>query len=448
MSREVKRFYRPRIQVPVGDAMNQPGEYGLFCLSLDGVSILSRLTGYAHRKITYIDEPISSSEFWTVSDEDLESIRDTVLELEVGLMSPCAFDEIVASIDALNASVQALQCICSNMQSERSTNILGEDVVQSIEDGVLIPSGTIPSVTIPSQTDIDACAIAQLYFAATYELMTELVLPAARSTFDNLVPVTAGVIAGMIATPAVGLAMYAVAETVQELLELGYVVAEENYRNWLWSVRDNWVCTAYYALLDGGTSHTIASSVYDAIVEPSTSISVGDKVATALFGGALAVNVAKKAYDDVTAWSIENWEFGFCSDCRPYDTCLDIGPCVLTDWVGGTWSCAYGSRATLTGGNGYHAPTSIDCPAVASKLTVAWSPKDVGGGSVGSCTLGVHDNNTGVNVPLGTTPSRIVDNVVVEEFSIPPGQWGHNLSLWCKQESNGCQPKFWCVSEA
>jgi len=357
----IKRFYRPRVQVPQEFMLNEAGQWGLVCLPLDGISLLKRIIEYGYRRVTYVASVIDEQRFYTPNDENWALITEVVARTEEGLAMTCQFDDIVSAIDANTAAITALQCICENLSgltqlvsSDRISSIWGDTLLDGIDDGRYLPSVTQPTLTIGAQSDSNACAIAQLYYAFTYETMTEIILPSWRAVFDDLLPLLAGAVGTMTGGPAVGIAVYGVAELLQELIEVGYDIAESNLINWMLSAKDDWVCTAYNSLLLGGTNISVAGDVYNSIISPSGELSFGDKAMLKLFGGPWALQAAYTAHSEASTWAINNVVAGYCDDCNPVVGFEFTGtPCATATLV---FTLCTEDTASFNSGNGLATP--------------------------------------------------------------------------------------------
>jgi hypothetical protein len=412
--RRVIKYYRPRIQIPVDTMSTDPDRWCIYCLPVDGVQALQRIAPYLKREVTYIGEYITNKQFKGPTASEMQAIIDLVGQLEVALMSECGFEEITEAIERNTDAILALQCICTNLMRNGSSGVMGDNIEELIDGGEVIPSVEIPQVTYPPQAQADACAIAQLYYNWTWEVVTETVLPAMRGTFDHLVPVLAALVGS--ATGGIGfIPMYLIAEAIQELIEIGYNAAETNLVNWLFSVKEDWVCLAYNMLLDGSTDREIADAVKVEITDPSEDISFGDKVIVSFVGAAWSVQAAAKAWDNQTTWAIQNVTPGFCEDCEePPDP-----QCIILDCDPGHWN-TFGvpSRLGCDGGKPYCAggyirwlPSSLPVPAEEYTLEIEWTAK----GDSGDAWYGVdlfytsdgYQFNVPDSQPLAVGQSRI-----------------------------------------
>lgn len=337
------------------------------CMTEGDIELVRLLLAYAKRRINWYAGAITSASYYLgVTDNEMETITDRVQDLEGRLMTVICSQDIVDAIDRNTTAITELQCICTSLKDAYKTGTFSESMQQLLDNGTVEPVLTWPDETISAQQDNAACAIAQLYWRFTYETMTEVVLPAARTTFDDLLPLLAGFIGGVITTPVGGIAVYAIAEMVQELLELGYTVSEENYINWLLSVKEEWVCAAYFMLKDGANASAIASKVNQEVITPSTEISLGDKVATRVLGSTYAVRQAKQAWAEQSSWALNNVDPGFCTSCEePLPAnCTSFKPCTLTDWniPDSQWLVCNGDYPQVRGGYSIFTAATLTVP--------------------------------------------------------------------------------------
>lgn len=332
--RRIIKFQNTRIQVPVDTMFTSPGEYGLYCLPIDGAQALARIAPYLDREVTYVDEVIDERLFYGPYEADLYQIRDLLGELEVQLMSPCDFSPIVTELQAIASAVNALQCVCSAMTRTETATPWGGLLPDYLDSGQAYPGYELPEQAVPSQSDPDSCGIAQLYWAVAQQTLTETLLPAAASTFDTFVPILYALVQGWTTGPAAILPAYGVAETVQELLELGYAGSQENLVNWLYGVKQDWVCLVYNMLQEGTSDKAISQALRNNIIYPAEDLSPGDKLAVAFCSAQWAFRIAKQAWADQTVWAIQNSEPGYCDPCDPYpENCTALYPCNLSDWI-------------------------------------------------------------------------------------------------------------------
>lgn len=378
-----KRYYKPRVICATADILDNEYPGRLVYLSGAETSLIRNLLAYAHRRVTFATT-YAHSYYLTPTTEEWDDLQALVANLEDTLMTDCCealnttLEEIATTLAAMGVNVAgidvsqaAIDTTLGNVDTTLEAmdtkfgtlNASMEDVITAIECicGRLEVSGLgeavdpkwtdnednldywkwgrdVPDPTVPSKEETEACELAQLWYQAGYEFLSEVALPALRFGFDTVIPAAAALIAawtGGLALP-VAIGVYATAELIQELLELGYDSAESNLMNWLWTNKQDLVCPMYVALLDGGSASEMWVPIYEAVVEPSEDISLGDKLLVRLFMGGMALSPAKVAFDAATTWATTVPTEGYCDTC-PED------PIIGDDWVAITWPGPGGS---------------------------------------------------------------------------------------------------------
>lgn len=350
-----KRYYNPRVILDVADVLVSEPSAGLYCLSSVDVSILLNLLQYAHRRSTYAHS--YHQEYYLAPDNDQwDAIEATIAELEGRLMSNCC-EEVLAALAAIDGKladhgatfdqmltaigsialdsaaiatdvaailghmpdvVTALECICGQLETVPVQEIVLPDWPEYPGAVNYFDwSSDEPNINVDGQENEPACLLAQAWYQAGYELMTEVILPSMRWAFDTLIPAAAATLAAITGGTTIPVAMgvYAFAELIQELLELGYDAAETNLENWLWSHKQDLVCAMYTQLQSGGTSSEMWWTVYSGEVQPSGDISAGDKLMVRLAMGGLALSAAKTAQTVASDWFDSVTSAGYCEDC-------------------------------------------------------------------------------------------------------------------------------------
>jgi hypothetical protein len=388
----IKNYYAPRIVLSVADFLAPLlPECTLVLLDAQELLILKNLVQYAERRVTWAQE-YRDTTYLTPDVETWDAIQAKVAELEGKLMTNCeeladlleriadaldshtsefqtmataqglvapaieaqttatvtelqstvtelqqiaanvsdAADVVAGSLDTGMGSIaSAIACVCNALQQRVSASVVNPTVGGDTDVTNFWGYGSgIPDTSPGAQPDEDACELAQCWFQALYEVVTEWILPVSRFAFDNLVPAGAALIAaitGGAALPVV-LGVWTFAELVQELLELGYDAAETNLVNWLWSVRQDFICDFYAALKDGGSMAATWESVYLDLVSGSGSISPGDK-AIVHIAGLTGAYLAWRAKQADSSWWQTTPEVGYCAVCpQP--------PIQGSDWFG------------------------------------------------------------------------------------------------------------------
>jgi hypothetical protein len=293
----------------------------------------------------------------------------------------------------------------------------------------------VPGESVTPQPDPDACALAQAWFQATLEWMTEAVLPALRFGFDDLLPAAAAamvVITGGTSAPAV-LGVYSLAELIQELLEIAYDAAEAGIENFLLNHKQEIVCELYVGLAEGGTDAGIWEFVQTNVIEPSGDLSAGDKVLVGWVGRTVGLWSAKLAKSANSPWYVATVEAGYCDACDPAGDTFswDFPPCP-NDW----WSSAvcWNSHLCMNHGKTGNSPGQyLEAPATGVWNTVTynleWTSVHPSYWTVGSVKAFYWDGGAWQvmhsDVPISNTQPALALNVaeyVKTGFSEPGGR--------------------------
>ena len=347
-----KRYYRPRILIQTQDVLSSPFDETILCLTGAELCILRNLVAYARRRVTWVSE-YHGDYYLTPDDTDWDTTQALVAELEEKLMTGIC-EDLVAALEAIDATltasgstlgsmltqltavaengpdiVTALECICGRAEQTLINVIVNPGWTEYPDATDYFDWGTAePNPTITAQADQEACELAQAWYQAGFEWMTEVCLPVMRFGFDKVLPAAAALLAaitGGIALP-VTIGVYAVAELIQELLELGYDAAESNLSNWLYTHKQDLVCPMYTALLTGGSMSSIWPTIYDDLVDPAGDLSAGDKLLITVAYRGIAMAAAQVAQDQDSAWYQSVPEAGYCASC-PEE------PIAGSDWI-------------------------------------------------------------------------------------------------------------------
>lgn len=347
----VKRYYEPRVIVPVTMLTETEIPDTLVCLSGAQVGLVRTLLQYATRRITWASD-YQEDYYLAPTNEEWDTIEAFVADLEARLMTDCA-GPIVAALDAVTAAIVAqtsqlaamesevssvahnvsdllppLACICAKDPTINVTSVVSPDwPTYPDADKAFGWGSTLPDVAVPALEDDEACALAQCWYQAGFELITEYFLPAWRFGYDDLVPGAAAAIAfftGGVALP-VTIGVYALTELLQELLEISFEAAEANLVNWMVANKEDIVCPLYIGIRDGGSGSSLWSTVATEVVEPATELSAGDKVLVNFFMGILGGAVSRRAQTNNSEWYQATPQSGFCAACPE-------PPIIGSDW--------------------------------------------------------------------------------------------------------------------
>lgn len=348
----VKRYYEPRITVPIAILNDTDLPDTLVCLSGPEVALLRTLLGYAHRRITWVSE-YHTDHYLTPTTEEWDVIQAMTAELEDRLMTACC-DDIVTALQAINSTLESHGTTLAQMQvslSDVATSI--PDIVTGLEclcaaqealqiqitvspDWPDYPQATdyfgwgstAPDTTVGAQVDAEACALAQAWYQAGYEFMTEVLLPTMRFGFDKVLPAAAAALAaitGGVSIPAV-IGVYALAELIQNLLDLAYDAAETNLENWILAHKEDIVCPLYFGLKNGGSGSGLWAPIQTDLVDPAPDLSAGDKLMVNFVFAYIALAGANVAKTQNSAWYQSVPVPGYCDVCQE-------PPIVGSNWI-------------------------------------------------------------------------------------------------------------------
>jgi hypothetical protein len=295
-----KTYYKPRVLIPVDECLDSAFGDCLVCLTGGQLNLVRNLLLYAERRSTFVSE-YEPNTYLAPTTEEWDDLQEMVADLEGNLMDCEQFTSDLQEI--LDWVRQQGSLTPGPFTEDEETAFPYDDVVG---DDELTPA------------EEDACDVAQLWFEWGYQVITEHVLPATRWGFDYLVPAVAGFIALAIGGPPAAMGVYALAELIQELLEIFYRGAETNLVNWMTTNKEDIVCVLFSYLVLGGDASDMWAAAYAAVVEPAEDISAGDKMILSLFMGSWAGSNALKAFDAETEWATSNVEAGYCDECDPY----------------------------------------------------------------------------------------------------------------------------------
>jgi hypothetical protein len=351
-----KRYYEPRITVPVDILTETELPDTLVCLSGTQLALVRSLLAYATRRITWVSE-YHDDYYLSPTTAEWDDIQAMTADLEGRLMTDCvtplveALDRIDATIAAQAANLTAiegelaavasnvgdllapLQCICSKDPNINITNVVSPDWPSYPDADKSFGWGkTLPVATVPALVDQEACNLAQCWYQAGFELVTEVFLPIFGAGYGDLLPAAAAALAvftGGTTLPIV-IGVYALTDLLQELGEIAWEAAEANLINWMFTHKEDIVCLLYTGIKDGGTGTSLWQPVATELVEPSADLSAGDKVLVNFFFGIIGGYAARIAQTANSAWYQSVPEAGFCDDCED-------PPIVGDDWVAIPW---------------------------------------------------------------------------------------------------------------
>lgn len=362
----VKRYYEPRVTIHKDTLLSSMQPDVIVCLTGGEASLLRSLLAYAHRRITWVDE-YHKDMYYTPTDSDMDVLLSLVAELETKLMTGTC-EDLIAELEEMNGTlaaqaasvatltekvssiegytpdvVAALQCICEKDPTLNITATVDPDWRSYPDAEKSFGWGShLPTFTVPELVDGEACALAQCWWEAGFQLITEYFLPAWRFGYDDLVPAVASAVAfftGGVTLP-VTIGVYALSELLAELFGVAWEAAEANLINWMFTEKQDIVCALYVASRDGGSGSSLWQTVADEIVEPSGDLSAGDKVLVNFMMGVIGGAIARAAQAAESTWYTETPVEGYCDGCPTGEAVFSFEwpPCPAPGWSG-TFVC-------------------------------------------------------------------------------------------------------------
>jgi len=346
-----KRYYDPRVTVPVTILTETELPDSLVCLSGTQLALVRSLLAYATRRITWVSE-YHETYYLTPTPEEWDDVQAMTADLEGRLMTDCV-TPLVEALEAIDATIAAqatqlaaiegevaavasnvgdllapLECICAKDPQINITNVVSPDWTTYPDAEKSFGWGkTLPVATVPSLVDAQACALAQCWYQAGFELITETFLPIFGAGYGDLLPAAAAALAvftGGVTLPVV-IGVYALTDLLQELGQIAWEAAEANLVNWMFAHKEDIVCLLYTGIKDGGTGTALWQPVADEVVEPAGDLSAGDKVLVNFWIGIIGGYAARIAQIQDSAWYQSVPETGYCDDCpQP--------PIIGSDW--------------------------------------------------------------------------------------------------------------------
>jgi hypothetical protein len=346
-----KRYYRPRILLSQNSVLDPTPNEILVCLDGAELAMLRTLLGYAQRRVTWVSE-YRQTDYLTPTNEDFDAIQAIVSNLEDKLMTGMC-EELNASLQDINTTlaengttlenivtalgtidatlldiVTPLECLCAKSEQTLINVVVSPNWPEYPNaDDVFEWGNELPNTSVGGQGATDACNLAQCWYQATLEWMTEVILPAIRFGFDKVIPAAAAAVAvwsGGLAWPA-AMGVYALAELLQELLEVAYDGAEENLVNWMYAQKEDVVCLLYTGLQSGGSGSGLWAAVKNELVDPAGDLSAGDKLLLNWTGQTVGLWAAEIAKQQNSDWYQSVPTAGFCDDCEE-------PPIIGSDW--------------------------------------------------------------------------------------------------------------------
>jgi hypothetical protein len=328
----VYNFYHPRIQIPTSTIQTSPGEYRFYCLPVDGAEMLLRIARYLDRKITYVGEVLNDKQYIGPTEQEYQTARNIMYELEEGLMSGCDLDVINTMIERLAIATENLSaCTCAMRDAQAAQNAQMPDLsgyVTQEDINYFYPQENYAN-TDPLATDEEKCEAAQIVWHYIYQQYTETILPWAGESADAL-------IAAIVATAGfsslfsfTGIPIAIATSLVSSAIGWQIDGSIQNFVNWMLATKEDIICL-YYRFFD---NYALAAQNVRAFIDAQQDISFLDKVlAKQYFGQEWWYTWIIKGQQADGRWEPYITP-GYCSVCTDYDPqLLEFTPCDLSKW--------------------------------------------------------------------------------------------------------------------
>jgi len=324
---QVKKYYRPRVLIPVSDVLDNPYPGSvLLCLSGAEVNLIRNALDYCHRRSTFV-VTYGTDTYVSPDNETWDLIQAVVAELEGKLMADCsdlidAIDRIdgtldehtteyQAMVDELALLAEALACICSKMPVPSTADGTDQIVAAMISDGTLQTDDPYPLYPGPGE-DAEACAIAQLIWSFAWEFLVEIVQPVQKKAVSILLPSAMAVLASWLGTTVIGIPVGIVLVLLWDIIEIWVDGRLEDVANAFYALKEEIVCAAYDPLRNG-ESLQAASNAMAAVINDQGDLSPIDKLVFRQLTAPWALDRMKTAWDNATAWAVARVSPGYCS---------------------------------------------------------------------------------------------------------------------------------------
>lgn len=334
-----KKYYNKRVLVEVARVLDSQLSDSLVCLTGAHFEMLRNLTQYLHRRSTFVSE-YAEGYYVAPSNAEWDGLQQIVAELEEILMGCTDITELLEAIK---------ECVCATADAIISVPWTGPTLPPVIDD-YLDDGALVPGDTHQGDTAIDAerCAIAQLVFWQSWELMTETINPLVENTIDILMPAAMVALAAMIGTPILGIPAGILLALLWNLSEVWVDGRLEFVANQLWANMDELICAVYFGL---AIDYEAAKAEAVLVIQGIEGLSPIDKQILYALYSPWAAALCQKAHDNATSWALAHVTPGTCDDCLViegddwYAVRIPIASGLVemnhpTDggyWVGGCW---------------------------------------------------------------------------------------------------------------
>ena len=331
--RKLYRFYRPRIQIPVGDMTSHPGECLWYCLPVDGAQALLRIAPYLRRPITYPGEYLDEKTYNGPTETELTTIHELIDELEEGLMAGCDLALIEEYLERIaDAQEQLAECTCSSAAASATETARMPDVSEYVtaEDiNYLIPSENYANCD-PIITDVLKCEAAQSVYYYIFQQYTETILPWSGESADALVAAIIATVGFGALFSFVGIPIAIAAGIVSVTVNWQVSGSISNFVNWMYGAKDDLICI-YYRNFDDYAAAAEEARLY---IDSQDDISFLDRqLAKMYFGSTWWYTWIIKDQQANDTWR-NYFVADQCDECSEIPTnCQVYNPCVLDDWT-------------------------------------------------------------------------------------------------------------------
>lgn len=299
----IKQYYDKRVLIETDRVLNSTFADSLICVTGAQQEMLRNLMQHLHRKSTFVDE-LADNYYVAPTNEEWDALQMIVAELEEALMGCQEFTDLLT---------QVLACVCQTATSAEKEGYIGPGTQPAINkylgDGGLQIEDTYGDDTA---SDPERCAIAQLTYWAAYDFLTEVTVPLSDTLVDIALPTAMLALAAMVGTTLLGIPTATLIAVLGGLLYLYAQAAEENVINEYQAYKEELICALYRGL---ATDYRTAESMAVQIIA-KMAIGPTDKVLLHAMLAPWAIALAKKAYDNSTAWALAHIEAGYCNNCN------------------------------------------------------------------------------------------------------------------------------------
>ena len=300
-----KGYYHTRVVIETNDVINSPFPDAVMCLTGQQLAMVRNITQYLHRRSTFASE-YHDGYYLAPTNEEWDALDTIVADLEAKLMDCEAFTQILDDI------LEAALCACEGVGKGYGSPIVGPIYDDLEDDGTIewaLPDGT------PIPAEDDRCALAQLVWAFTYEILTEYLQPLEEALHHILLPLVLAGIAVMLGGPVAlvpGAALYAVITASLDAWVEGEL---ESVLTAFITNKEDLVCAMYADFLIGG-SYATAAAAAAAVIDTVEAFSPVDRVMFKQFLSPWVMEQCAKAWDGGSEWADDNVTPGYCADCE------------------------------------------------------------------------------------------------------------------------------------